>query len=1047
MSNRRDKLSKHKKDAQGTVFPLAQIPVREKQKITKKDRALIEAEVATSKKKLRDTHDKTEGALDRFLEDIKALYSFDQLSPAEALQESENRLQTPTAKRYITLIANHAKPESALSDELFRPIMEGSDYLNLRIDPQIKTGEGWIDYLITDPAYGNPIAIELKPLHSYPSRVGAKLIRGKLENDYQMLKKELEDQGKNQIINYLKHHEYVIFTNMEEVYYFNKEAKFNDFVPFEKEDFISFIQDLRSTGGKIWDVVKKKEDKTPKHDLDKRFFVDLKKWFGEFNDVKFSSTIKKEEQIVLLLNKFIFLRTLEDYGLIPYNHTIATYDNSERKWKAKGYAKVFNEFFSDIQQWAYVYYDTELFKESAMLYILQDEENMKRFRVAIEKVLGLGTWDRTFGMGLIHYNYRAIDEDIFGKTYEIFLAEQRQEKGIHYTPSFITETMSENLVKELFFQLRDQLLEEISNQKFDQAIETAKKIISIKVLDPACGSGSFLVKLLRHIWDVYQSIKKNKNIEWAIRYLSDPDDIVERKNRIINIKNLLKLDDNRELIPLIILRHLYGIDLDEKAISVAKVNLWKEAIKLSSRDYRYNTLGGNIDHILPDLEMNMICADSLVDFPVEKSIELLQPFKEEIRNMYSIRDIYLANPFDPSVIEQFVKIKQRIRDELARIFKDTYGSPGGPPLFAPLHFFYCYFGRDGQPFYAEKRGFDGIIGNPPYNVFVESEYFKNLEAHGTGNLFGHFIVKGVNLSATGSAFTFIVPLSFASGSDFENVRRAIYHNYGHLKAAHYSIRPAKLFQGVDQRMTIFIATQKGGSPCVVESSRLYRFTEAEREEIVRHPVMGKAGEIQEEYIPRVADDTGASIYRKFLSVKTKISDFIRKEEEEQGTEWWYHSVGRYWLKAYNFIPFFTRNNIPGVSSKLNSITVNSPEAARACVAVVNSDLLYFWWIIQSDEFDLLPSEVSSMPLPETLLHDANVVDAVNKLMEDYKQKALRKRLRIKGVDIEMDEIHARKSRPFILQIDEILAPHYGLTEEELRFLQEYDSKFRCGEEP
>jgi hypothetical protein len=44
----------------------------------------------------------------------------------------------------------------------------------------------------------------------------------------------------------------------------------------------------------------------------------------------------------------------------------------------------------------------------------------------------------------------------------------------------------------------------------------------------------------------------------------------------------------------------------------------------------------------------------------------------------------------------------------------------------------------------------------------------------------------------------------------------------------------------------------------------------------------------------------------------------------------------------------------------------------------------------------------------------------------------------------MDEIHARKSRDSILETDRILAPHYGLTDKELKFLQTYDERFRCG---
>jgi hypothetical protein len=65
-------------------------------------------------------------------------------------------------------------------------------------------------------------------------------------------------------------------------------------------------------------------------------------------------------------------------------------------------------------------------------------------------------------------------------------------------------------------------------------------------------------------------------------------------------------------------------------------------------------------------------------------------------------------------------------------------------------------------------------------------------------------------------------------------------------------------------------------------------------------------------------------------------------------------------------------------------------------------------------------------------------------MSDYQNNALRKTLKIKNVVIQIDEIRARKSHDLILEIDKILAPHYGLNDEELVFWQTYDEKFRCG---
>ena len=67
-------------------------------------------------------------------------------------------------------------------------------------------------------------------------------------------------------------------------------------------------------------------------------------------------------------------------------------------------------------------------------------------------------------------------------------------------------------------------------------------------------------------------------------------------------------------------------------------------------------------------------------------------------------------------------------------------------------------------------------------------------------------------------------------------------------------------------------------------------------------------------------------------------------------------------------------------------------------------------------------------------------------MEDYKRKAIRKVINAGGNKIEMDEIHARLSREFIRAIDELLATHYKLTENETLYLDTYDEEFRISEE-
>jgi len=135
-----------------------------------------------------------------------------------------------------------------------------------------------------------------------------------------------------------------------------------------------------------------------------------------------------------------------------------------------------------------------------------------------------------------------------------------------------------------------------------------------------------------------------------------------------------------------------------------------------------------------------------------------------------------------------------------------------------------------------------------------------------------------------------------------------------------------------------------------------------------------------------------------------------------------------------------------ISTDITEIKMNSLEAARVAVGIINSGLFYFWWMLQCDEFHLLRSQVVSFPFLLSLLEDKNLQSAVSNLMEDYQLKAVRKKIRAGGSKIEMDEIHARLSRDYIRAIDKILAVHYHLTEKEILYLDTYDEEFRTSEE-
>lgn len=758
---------------------------------------------------------------------------------------------------------------------------------------------------------------------------------------------------------------------------------------------------------------------------------------------------------------------------------------------------------------------------------------------------GKSIWKNTSDVGRKGRTYRIKQK---GEIYIENSKHERKTSGSYFTPPYIVEYIVDNAVGPIIrerIEIIKELLEELEKLYKKQRRELKKpktwnhweypgvpkgkysrdiadkeelvfeSIFNLKVLDPAMGSGHFLVHAVDFISEIIITFLANYPENPIIRKLHKmKDEIISDVRR-----QGVRIDENKlteiNLIKRMVMkRNIYGVDLNEMAVELAKVSLWLHCFILGAplsfldhhlkcgnslvgvtvREVREDIEGTGLGDVRSQLglfgsrftglmlatnlmrhvgELSDLTADQVHESRSEyiKASDALSPFKR-------ILDIYTSqwfgngsdkkkknNDISSSYAVKFLKSEHAERlingkilnDAIAelpkheRIVAQTALEAAEKMLFFhwELEFPEVFYGsRMGNTQKVEKlegAGFDTIIGNPPYDVIVEDNYYKRSIARGTGNLFGHFIARGSSLLKNNASFSLVVPLSFSCGSDFENLRRHIFSKFGRLTTSHFSIRPAKLFPNVDQRISIFVASGSSNNGCNVASSRLYRFHDGEQEKLVLNPQFGEVENISQGYIPRVANSVGASIYNKFKKIPTTIGDFISKDDKNS-SKWWYHSVGRYWIKAYNYIPLFKREGKKGISSDIKEILSTLKAVSESSIAIINSDLFYFWWITQSDEFHVLGSQISSMPFPESLLSETKTKSLVERLMNDYKKKAIRKTIQVGGKEVTMDEIHARLSRDVILEIDNVLAPHYGLKKEELAFLKDYDIQFRLSEE-
>lgn len=607
---------------------------------------------------------------------------------------------------YLNSIKNQSKPETA-SNELFRQVIK--DVLKMEPYGEVYIGTGFIDFTIKE-SIGNPLLIELKPLFKLNKTKG------------EIRREELfYEEHENQILKYLKNNEYVVLTNLKDAFLFSRNAII-EFEPFAILSFTELIKNFIQFGN-LWDTIRRIEDENVKIDLDKTFFEDLKNWYNEFKTVKFIENDKysKEELIVLLLNKIIFIKTLEDFGLIQFKHLTDEYLNKKDKWEAKGSERILTTFFKEMEEYFDYFYDTELFKTKFWDYVDKDKENLDKFQNIFETALGLDAWHHTFGRGMIHYNYRQIDEDIFGKAYETFIAENKKDTGVYYTPKQITQYMSKKLVDYLFKELVEDIVRLVNkdNPNYERANELLQQLYEIKIIDPASGSGSFLIKVLREIYNYYKKI--DDATKWVVSISgANLFDLPSSYQDTVDFRIQHNFNDHLKLISKIILRHIHAVDFDERALETAKTNIWKEAIKLNPRIYNYKKLNGQSSHILPDLELNFVCADSLADLEIDEQIKFLSSnHKQEIKLLHELRHKYLSDPFNPQNVDEALKIRERIY----KVMKDKLIEIDNP-LFVCLRYFFVYFDKDGNPPDENKKGFDGVISNPPWETIkpIEKEF-------------------------------------------------------------------------------------------------------------------------------------------------------------------------------------------------------------------------------------------------------------------------------------------------------------------------------------
>lgn len=489
----------------------------------------------------------------------------------------------------------HKFSEADVGSKFILPLLEalGWDVKNIdEVREQRRTLTGPVDYSLNINKLPK-LVVEIKSFDE--SLDGTRIIRGR------------EESYPEQAIRYAWHLkvDWVVLSNFKEtrLYYSHVRKpkdglifrlKHNEYIPSFKKLWIISKESVVSG---ILDTYEKRR---LRRDIDREVLGDLfrcRKCLVDSirkNNPKLS-TEEIKESVQKILDRILVIRVAEDRGIIGSDSLWKELDS----WKTRGlptpFMRSLKSLFRDFDD----VYNSKLFESHFC-------EDLKLDNTALESVI----------LTLYRYNFDLISADVLGAIYEDYIGhilkegekgvdivkayEKRKKAGIYYTPTHVVDYIVRNVLSGL-------------------ERKTPEQVSKLKIIDPACGSGSFLIKA----FDVLKEYYNQYNLKQRPRK--------GRSTDLTSYANIIPFVEKK-----IVSENLFGVDLDPQAAEIATVNIMLKALRKGER----------LPLILGD---NIKRGNSLISGTEEELIKYFgKQWKKEVPfNWYEeFRDIFEGGGFD-----------------------------------------------------------------------------------------------------------------------------------------------------------------------------------------------------------------------------------------------------------------------------------------------------------------------------------------------------------------------------------------------------------------
>lgn len=531
--------------------------------------------------------------------------------------------------------------------------------------------------------------------------------------------------------------------------------------------------------------------------VNKKFYLDIKSAFDSLiNDPVFKGSIRIEEArkqfAVRLIGRIIFCWFLKKKDIVSEtvlsSNAISQYENYYFEFLEKLFFEVFNtpkkergKLPNEIKD--YPFLNGGLFEAQDGDYgdyqgkvIIDNEWFLNLFKNTLEK------YNFTIDENTSSSSEIAIDPEMLGRIFENLLAEQnpdtqesaRKSTGSYYTPREIVDYMVEQSISEYLKsniaqdviaseakQSIEQIIEDfVHTEEFPEELkpyseEILDKLNSVKVLDPACGSGAFPIGMLQKLI--------------ALKLQLSP---LERGQRGVSVYDL-KLQT--------ILNSIYGCDIQPMAVELSRLRCWLSLIIDEEVDKKKENWGiAN----LPNLDFKFVCVNTLIGLPkmLEDSLgtsaddfEKLKQLREEFFTASAKRKLQIEKEFKE--LQDSIAIKQRewSTKNTKAVTMLVNWNPFKVEKTDWLDPFWMF---------GIKDGFNIAIANPPY-INIENlkedikEYlYSNYETcKGRTDIYIAFIDRALSLLTKEGILSFIIPYAFTNQKYGTLLRKKIIENY------------------------------------------------------------------------------------------------------------------------------------------------------------------------------------------------------------------------------------------------------------------------------